>query len=324
MSPGHRKLAAWYQQLAQHLETGVPMAAALRASQGTGAPPKALDAMAATVEAGGSVADALRVASSWLPLADVLALTAASEAGRMPRTLERLAARHAQLGAAKLRIVLACAYPLAILHFALLLLPVVRMIDWDKGFQWSAISYVRGVALGILPLWGVGIWIWVLALRGSAWLARITSMLPALRGYVRDQSLADFSFALGNFLEAGVPIAQAWATAGLVTPSRNLKIAAREMEITVASGAPPGAKLDRWACFPADFVALYRTGEATGNLDVNLLRVAAQKQDAANRALALATIMYPMLMFLIVAAGVVYFVISIYAGYLKMLGKLAE
>jgi general secretion pathway protein F/type IV pilus assembly protein PilC len=96
------------------------------------------------------------------------------------------------------------------------------------------------------------------------------------------------------------------------------------MEHTIASGQPPGAKLAEWRCFPPEFLALYRTGEATGQLDVNLLRLAAQKQDAANRALGLATVIYPLAMFLIVAAMTAYFVISIYAGYLKMLGGLAK
>jgi type II secretory pathway component PulF len=324
MRAGHRKLAAWYQQLAQQLEAGLPMAAAFRASQGTGAPAKSLDRMASTIETGGSVADALRSAGSWLPPADLLALTAASEAGRMPRTLHTLATRHDQIGNAKLRIVMACIYPLIVLHVGLLLLPVVRMIDWEKGFQWSAAAYVRGAMLGILPLWALGITTWILARRGSPLLARVTRFLPALRDYMRAQALADFAFALGNFLEAGVPILQAWGTVRLITPSRELKAAAAAMENTIASGKPPGARLDDWRCFPPDFVALYRTGEATGQLDVNLLRLAAQKQDAANRALGLATIIYPLLMFLIVAAMTAYFVISIYAGYLKMLGGLAR
>jgi type II secretory pathway component PulF len=320
---GHRKLAAWYQQLAQQLEAGLPLTAALRISQGTGAPASALERMAATIEAGGSVADALRSAGSWLPYADILALTAAVEAGRMPRTLHTLSQRHAQIGAARLRMVLACVYPLGILHFALLLLPVVRMIDWEKGFHWSASAYVRGVAVSILPLWGAGLVIWFLARRGSPILANVTSLLPVLRGYTRAQELADFSFSLGNFLEAGVPIAQAWAAAGLITRSPKLKTAAERVNATIARGEAPGPKLDASTCFPADFVALYRTGESTGQLDVNLLQLAAQKQDAANRALSLATVVYPMLMFLCVAAGVVYFVITIYSGYLKMLSGLA-
>lgn len=321
---GHRKLAAWYLQLAQHLEAGLPLAVALRSSKGTGAPARALEAMASRIETGGSVNDALRCAGTWLPYADLLALTAAAEAGRMPRTLRTLSARHAQIGTAKLKMILACVYPLAILHFALLLLPVVRMIDWEKGFQWSTFGYVRGIALTVLPLWGAGIALWILARRQNPILASITRFLPVLRGYMRTQALADFSFSLGNFLDAGVPIAQAWGAAGLVTPSRALKSAASAMEVTIARGEAPGSKLDAWACFPADFVALYRTGEATGQLESNLLHLAAQKQDAANRALSLATVVYPMIMFLLVAGAVVYFIFSIYGGYLKMLNKLAE
>ena len=324
MSLGHRKLAAWYAQLAQHLEAGLPLAAALRVSQGTGAPAKSLATMAERIESGGSVGDALRCAGSWLPLSDLLALTAAAEAGRMPRTLKTLSERHAQIGAAKLRIILACAYPLGILHFGLLLLPVVRMIDWETGFRWSTSGYVRGVALSIIPLWALGIGIWILARRGSPLLTSLTRVLPAFGGYMRAQALADFAFALGNFLEAGVPIGQAWATVRLITPSRDLKTAAAAMESTIAQGEAPGAKLVAWTCFPADFVALYQTGEATGQLDTNLLRLASQKQEAANRALGVATVIYPAFMFLLVAGAVAYFVISIYAGYLKMLGKLAE
>jgi general secretion pathway protein F/type IV pilus assembly protein PilC len=324
MSVGHRKLSAWYHQLAHNLEAGLPLAAALRASQGTGVPARILGSMAARIESGGSTADALRAAGSWLPLADVLALTAAAEAGRMPRTLHALSTRHAQIGTSMLRIALACAYPLAILHFGLLLLPVVRMIDWDKGFQWSAVAYTRGIALTIIPLWAVGIVIWFLARRGNPLLAKVTAMLPALSSYARGQALADFSFSLGNLLDAGVPIAQAWATAGLISHSPELKAAAGAMATIITQGQAPGARLDAWRCFPADFVALYRTGESSGQLEANLFRLSAHHQEEANRALGLATVIYPLLMFLIVAAGVVYFVISIYAGYLKMLGKLTE
>jgi general secretion pathway protein F/type IV pilus assembly protein PilC len=320
----HRKLSAWYHQLAQQLEAGLPFAEALRSSRGTGAPARSLTAMAQRIEAGGSVSDALRAGEPWLPFADMLALSAAAEAGRMPRTLRNLSARHAQIGAAKLRMALACAYPLGILHFALLLLPIVRMIDWERGFHWSASAYLRGVAVTIVPLWSVGLVVWFLARRGSPTLARIIRVIPALRGYARAQALADFSFALGNFLEAGVPIAQAWATAGLITRSRDLKAAADAIGTIIARGEAPGVKLAAWACFPADFVALYRTGESTGQLEVNLLRLAAQNQDEANRALAFATLLYPALMFLVVAGGVVYFVFSIYGGYLKMLMKMTE
>jgi type II secretory pathway component PulF len=280
--------------------------------------------MAQTIEHGGSVDDALRSAGRWLPLADLFALTAAAHAGRMPGTLRNLAGRHQQLGAAKLRVVMASLYPLGILHFGLLLLPVIRMIDWEKGFQWSTVAYVRTLAMTLIPLWTVAAFLVVLARRQNPVLVKTAGFLPAIGSYLRSQALADFSFTLGNLLEAGVPVGRAWATTGLITASPPLKSAAIVMEQTVESGQAPGSKLGTTPCFPADFVALYRTGENTGQLEANLMRLAANYQDAANRALSLATMLYPILVFLVVAAGVAYFVISIYAGYLKALVKMTE
>ncbi len=280
--------------------------------------------MAQIIERGGSADGALNAAAKWLPLADRLFLSAAASAGRMPRTLRILSLRHEQLGSAKLRALLACLYPLAVLHLGLLLLPIVRMIDWEKGFMWSPTAYVRGLALTLLPLWATIIALRLLARRQNPVIARLTRMLPVVGNYLRAQALADFSFGLGNFLEAGVPINQAWAAAGLISRSPDLKSAADAMGAVIARGEPPGPRLANWKCFPPDFVALYRTGEASGQLEQNLLRLAAQNQEQAQRALTLATMVYPGLMFLVVAAGVAYFVISIYGGYLKMLTDLAS
>lgn len=323
MSLGHRALSAWYRQLAQQLEAGLPFAAALRCSRGTGAPAAGLDTMAQTIESGGSVDDAFRTATTWLPFPDILALSAAADAGRMPHTLRALSTRHEQIGGAKLRVVLACLYPLAILHFGLLLLPVTKMIDWEKGFNWSTLSYVRSLAFTLGPLWAVGATVIILARRQSPLLGRLTRMMPALGKYVRAQALADFSFALANFLEAGVVIGQAWATAGLVSRSPELKAAAAAMETVVTQGRAPGSELANWACFPPDFVALYQSGESTGQLEGNLSRLCTQYQDAANRSLNFATMLYPAFVFFLVAGAVVYQVLTIYSGYLKMLGGLA-
>jgi type II secretory pathway component PulF len=240
----------------------------------------------------------------------------------MPRTLRQLATRHEQMAAAQLRLVLACVYPLLVLHAGLLLLPVVRMIDWEKGFHWDIAGYLRTVALALALVWGTIGALWWLVQRESAATRWIGGAMPGLRRYVKAQALADFSFVLGNFLQAGVPIGQAWAAAGLLTRSAELKRAAEAMEQGIARGEPPGPKLVAWKCFPPDFAALYRTGEATGQLEGNLLRLTAQNQEAASRALTFVTFLYPALLFLLVAGAVAYFVISIYAGYLKMLGGL--
>lgn len=324
MPLGHRTLSLWYHQLAQQLDAGVSFPDALRMAHGMGLPSAESNTLLAVLQAGGSVDDAFAAAEASLPLADRLVLGAAAGTGQLPRTLRALSARHAQLGAAKLRILLACLYPTAILHLGLLLLPIMRMIDWEKGFTWSTATYARALAVTIVPLWIVVGATWLMVRRQSPIIAYIGRVLPFVARYMRAQALADLAFALGIFLEAGVPIGRAWSTLGLITHSTKLKAASTAMAAVVTRGAAPGSKMGEWACFPSDFVALYRTGEATGKLDENLLRLASQYQDQASRALTLSTLFYPAVVFLVVAGLVGYFVITIYSGYLKMLVNLAD
>ena len=323
MSLGHRKLSRWYHNLGQQLEHGVPLVEALRLSKGLGPPAQPLEWMASQIEAGGSVADALK-AGPWLPDADRLAMSAAASAGRMPLILHTLSERHAQLGKAKLKLALACLYPLGILHLGFLLLPVVRMIDWEKGLHWDAAVYVRGVAMLLVPCWLVGIALWALVRRGNRIVMRVARLLPAIGGYIRTQELADFAFVMGNLLEAGVGIGPAWGAAGSIVRGPEIQAATVAMQAAISRGEPPGPRLVAFRCFPADFAAQYRTGETTGHLDTNLLRLATQYQEAANRWLTFVTILYPALIFIAVAGAVAYHVIMIYAGYLKMLTKMAE
>ncbi|HVU32989.1 MAG TPA: type II secretion system F family protein [Opitutaceae bacterium] len=324
MPLSHHRLASWYVQLAQQLEAGLPFADALRSIHASGSFGRVVARMAGRIDQGGNVDDALREAAASLPASDQLVLSAAGEAGRLPQTLRHLASRHQQLSAAQLRIALACAYPLGILHLGLLLLPVVRMIDWQKGFHWDAMAYARGLAETLIPLWLLlGVLVF-LARRHSPILRSIGRLMPALGSYLKAQALADLSFTLRGFLEAGVPVGDAWAAVGLVSRSPELRHAAEAMAAVVEQGQAPGTRLPSWPCFPPEFSSQYRTGETTGQLEANLHRLGEQYQDSANRALTLATMLYPALMFLVVAGGVVYFVISIYSGYLTMLTKLAQ
>lgn len=280
--------------------------------------------MAFMIERGGTVDDALRGAGAWLPYADQLVLSAAAEAGRLPPTLRNLAARHEQVAIAQRRVFFASLYPLAIIHLGLLLLPLTRMIDWEKGFQWSLPRYAGAVASGLIPLWAILILIGVLLRRNSPWLRTGARFLPIIGGYLRSQALADFSFQLANFLAAGVPIDRAWAVTGLISPSPDLKKAAEAMEGVIARGQAPGPRLADWACFPPDFGALYRSGETTGQLEINLERLGRTYQDAAQRSLGLAAIVYPGLLMFLVAVGVAAAVVKMYSDYLQMLLKLAE
>lgn len=323
MPLSHRKLSSWYHQLAQQLAAGLRFADALRSSRGTGFPDTRLEAMAREIESGGSSESAWNKAGDWIPLSDQLVLSAAADVGRMPDVLTVLAARHRQLGAAKLRLVLACVYPLVLVHLGLLVLPLTRMIDWDRGFTWAPAVYVRTLAVTLTPLWLLMVGLVALMRRQNPVLHRVGRALPLVGRYLQTQALADFAFMLGNFIAAGMRIDRAWALTGSITASADLRVAASTLGDVMARGLRPGPQLTAQRCFPPDFVGLYKSGEETGQLESNLLRLSAQYQEHAQRALTLSAIVYPGIALLIVAGVVIYHVVKFYAGYLKMIEKLA-
>jgi type II secretory pathway component PulF len=74
--------------------------------------------------------------------------------------------------------------------------------------------------------------------------------------------------------------------------------------------------------FPAEFVARYRTGETTGGLESALLALAADHQQRANSRLTAATVLYPAMLFAVVAAMVGYIVIGFVLNYVNTLNSL--
>ncbi len=323
MALGHRSLSAFYRQFGEQLVAGLPFAEAVRASQGTGMAPDILTAMAGAIEAGGTIEQAFQAAAGPIPLADRQVLTAAAQAGRMPQTLASLSARHDQLGAIQLRLALACAYPLLVLHAGIVLLPLLRMVDWEKGFLWNAAIYARDIATGAIPLWTMIVVTCILIRRENRAVFVIGTRLPFVSAYLRAQGLSDFAFSLAQYLGAGIHLDRAWALAGATARRPELRDAAKQIEAANARGQPPGGLLPTLPCFPADFVAFYRTGESSGQLEQNLHHVAGQYQDRASRGLTLAAMFYPALLFAGVALVVAINVLRFYGAYFDRLGKLA-
>ncbi len=320
MALSHKKISAWYLQLAQQLEAGLPLITAIRSN--AGAPKSDRDIMVRHLERGVSFPDALNAAGPWLPRGDRLFLSTAFVAGRLPHTLRNLSTRHGQLAAASRHIVTASIYPCVVLHIALLMFPLLRMIDWERGFVWDESAYLGSLAVTLVPLWALGIAGFVLAKRESPLWDQTLSLLPIFRRYRREQALADFCFALGNLLDAGAPIGDAWMAAGRSSRSPALAAAARSIRETVQRGGLPGTRLEGFPCFPDDFVTMYRTGETAGQLDANMLRISSLYQDYAGARLKMASLFYPGVLFGIVAVIVGYHVIRFILGYVDKLNSL--
>jgi len=312
MSVSHKTLSSWYLQLAQSLHAGMTLGQSLETCGG----PQASDrmAMSAALQSGASVDDMLRAAPKWLPRADRVFLAAAAQSGRLPQTLVNLGEHHARVGATQLKVVLGLLYPLGMFHFAALILPIMGIIDYQTGIQWDTSAYLLQVFGLLLPIWVIIIAVVLLAKSDSPLLPAILRCVPVLRSYAQAQSLADFSYALGTFIDAGVPIRRAWQGAAAVSRDKGLRRAAEAVDAILAGEGDPTPELRRQKVFPADFCAFYETGARSGQLEQNLLY-----QSQANNRMTFASVLYPTLLFVLVAGFVIYSILHMYAGYLENL-----
>ena len=318
----HAKLSVLYRQLAQQLSAGLTLAQALRAP--SPAPSRECFQLADMAEGGSGVAQIMGAAGTWLPQGDRPFLIAGANSGRLPLVLANLADRHAQMASTKRRVFFASIYPLVVFHLGALLLPFIRMIDFEKGLNWSTPAYVGGLLAILVPVWGGAALLFALVRRGNPVANGLLDMLPAIGGYRRHQSLADFSFALGNLLEAGTPIGRAWFDAGVISRAPRLRRASKRIIAHIERGEAPGSHLGATGAFPSDFVARYQTAERAGALEGSLLALAAEHQERANGRLAAASMLYPGLLFAAVAAMIAYLVLGFVLKYVNTLNGLME
>ncbi|QYY36121.1 type II secretion system F family protein [Ruficoccus sp. ZRK36] len=313
MTLSHKKLSTWYLQLAQLMEAGIGLPTALESTSGP--PAHDRQRMAAALHTGQDIEQMLSKAPDWLPTADRQFLGAAALTGRFPQTLAGLAERHRRIASTQQKCLLACAYPLGILHLGVLAHAILSQINKQGGFVFNLPHFLINLLLPLGILWALFFLAAFLVKTGSPIITFLMGLLPGLRGYSRSQRIADLSFALKSFVEAGLPIGESWARAGAITGDARLNRAAQNICEAIRRSEQPSRHLASSGCFPADFISLYTSGEQSGQLDTTLGAIGRRYQDKANMGLNVAMILYPTLLFAIVAVLVVIQIFSFYAGY---------
>jgi type II secretory pathway component PulF len=308
MALDHKKLAFWYLQLAQNLDGGVVLATALVATRGP--PAEDLAKMARWIEGGGSIAQAFDLAKGWISDSERPFLVAAATSGRLPMALRRLSERHLALRKGKYKLAMECAYPALVFNFALIVLPIVQLTG---GLTLK--GYLGKLALVAVPVWLLEAAAAVLVAQKNPLALQVLDRLPLIGRFRKAQELSDFTVTLGNLLEAGVIIGDAWMIASQASQSPALRQAGREIRETILKGEPPGLQLQRFPCFPNEYAGLYRTGEISGQLDQNLRLLATQSQESADRMLKVSMRIYTGIVFGIVVAIVFWMALSFWTGY---------
>ncbi|MEM9226840.1 MAG: type II secretion system F family protein, partial [Verrucomicrobiota bacterium] len=265
MSLSHKTLSAWYLQLSHLLEAGIPLPQAIITA--TGPAPRYRDELAAPLNEGQNPVDLFSEGVTWLPKTDSELLRAGAMSGRLSQACLALSERHERLGEDLSRIIMASLYPLLVLHLGILVVSLLSMLDPTKGLDFNAGLYVAKVMIVLGPLWAFMFLIAFLVQNESPIIYRVVNWMPGLRGYQKNQNLADLAFALKGFVEAGLPIGESWSSAGDTVHDKALRSASRALKVVVNQGQLPSEHLFRLGCFPPEFISLYKTGEQTGLLE---------------------------------------------------------
>ena len=318
------RLSSWYEGLAQALEAGLGLPEALELCAGP--PPTDRLRMAAALRSGADLDTVLAAAPGWIPPTDRLLWSAGAAGGRGAEMLRRLAEEQAELGAQRQALLLATLYPLFVLGFALLLVPLPFLIEFNEAemvtFDGSGYLPLLGRVLGgfaLFLLTGK-----LLARRAPRIMERLARLVPGLRGFWAARGVARFAWTLDALFEAGVRATEAIGGGALAVGDTRLTPAVLGQLDRIARGEALGPLLPAMGVFPPTFCQQYQTAETTGQLHHTLPALAAQYRAIASHKLKLVAFWYPKLLFLLVALGIGLSLAQVYGQYLHFVLSLAE
>jgi len=309
-------LAEWLEQMADGLEAGVQPsdAVALARELGSGV-------SYGIAEGFGRGYEWRLVLEDWLPelgRAEKALIVSASQTARLPECLRSVADSLRRSIRMRRQLLLAMAYPFILLHLAAFAFAVGDLIEsGTKGFLLSG-SFVIAPVWALLLLGLAAKELCPSALKAAA------CLLPVFSGYLRYRQAGVLCEVLAAAVRSGMPLDQAWRLAGEASGSDGFRRLGDSVSAAVGEGEKASAALVAdGRCLPSGFLQLYQSGEETGSLDRNLEAAASRYLKTASGRLALASVLYPKVIALLVASFVAYKVLAFFAGYFKTLSEMA-
>jgi type IV pilus assembly protein PilC len=340
-----KELAVFTRQFSVMIDSGLPLVQCLEILSGQQENKgfaKALVGVRTSVEAGSTLANALRQYPKAFDDLYTNMVEAGETGGILDTILQRLAAYIEKAVKLVRAVKSAMIYPIAVLGIAALviflllrfavptfanlfrsmdvLLPlptrfVIGLSDFVVSFGWIIILLLGAAGYGIKAWYGTP--------AGRMAIDSFLLKIPLLGPLMRKISVARFTRTLGTLITSGVPMLEALTITARTSGNAVVEKAILEVRTAVEAGRTIVDPLRETGVFPNMVVQMIGVGEQTGALDAMLQKVADFYEDEVDAAVGdLLTAMEPMIiLFLGVIVGGV--VISLYLPLFSLIGKLA-
>lgn len=328
-----QEVALLTRQLATLLESGTPLVPSLDAvleQTENHALKRIIAQVREEIKEGRSLAEALKRHRKVFPPLYVNMIRAGEEGGALERVLARLADLTESQISLRNRIKAALAYPIfmtvigaGVLIFLLtFVIPTVTQVFTEMGRALPLPTRVLLSACGMMRrYWWEGIlallllgWIarrYLRTPRGGLWWDRVKLKLPLVGGIVLRGAIARFARTLGTLLQGGLPILEALDITKAVVNNRLMAQAIEDTKEEVREGGSLAQPLKRSGLFPPIVTHMIATGEASGELEGMLLKIAqAYETEVETKVSGLTAILEPVII-LIMGLVVGFIVISI-------------
>jgi len=331
-----KDLVVFTRQFATMIDAGLPLVQCLDLLAKESPNPafrKILTSVRESVEAGSSLADALKKHPKVFSELYVNMVAAGEAGGILDTVLNRLATTIEKSEALKRQIKGAMVYPIitivvAIAVVAILMIFVIPRFSelfHDMGAELPKMTqYVVRLSNFMAKEWGwayllggaggiFGIW-WAMNQRPESQmiLHRFYLMIPALGDVIKKSAVASFTRILGTLISSGVPIMDGLDIVARISGNRVVEEELKKVKQAISEGKTLAEPLKESKVFPAMVVQMIGVGEQTGALDAMLQKIADFYEQEVDEAVeTLTSLLEPAIMiFLAVVAGGI--VISMY------------
>jgi type II secretory pathway component PulF len=344
--PKLQELATFTQQLANLLNSGMPLTVALNSMghlESKGISADVSKQLKQEVMEGKSLSDAMAKQPHIFSDLYVNMVRAGEQSGALVDVLRRLADHFERFAQVQSKFTSALIYPAFVIGIGIIImflfmtkmLPTFMEIFQGMNVQLPLptrilmkISYIFSHYWWLMILTVMAIVFFVRRFQsteeGKRKIDEWKMTAPVIGKAMRLNLFGQFASTLATLLENGVPVLTALQITEQIVPNRIVKEAIAKTRSDVTDGKTLAQPLARSKIFPQLMVDLLKIGEETGNVPGALRNVAVTYENELSIALKVMTNMIEPIMIVVMAAGVAFLLVSVLSAMFAMTSNIAK